>query len=502
MLKKKLIREKINLEKKSKGAITAYLLIVVSISVTLLSSLVIFVSSSQRKSLNEVYRQSALKMAESGVYYYRWYLAHELDGKNAREVIDYWNSETPIGIFQSFEKDVLNFSGEIIGHYSLEVDPPKNGSTIVILRSTGWDIKHPEIKKTVQVRFRRPSWSEYSVLANDVMRFGEGTVVYGPIHSNNGIRFDGIAHNVISSSVETYRDPDTGQWKDGVWTSQSDESQVFLAGKLFPVASIDFNGVTADFLTMQIEAENNGIYLAEDYFEKTNCVYEKRLRRWGTYCDTETIHVLGYHLTLRTDDKVEIRRVTEYGDQGSWGYRDEAPYDIREEDEPTISDFPENGLIFSNKPIWVDGQIDTARITIVSANLNEAIDTDIYINNDILYTNKDGNDIIGLIAENNISVGLYSEDNLEIDAALLAQKGRVGRMNYYNTDYKMRDTITIFGSMATNQRYGFAYVNTRTGLRVSGYDKRYLYFDNSLLYFPPPYFPTGNVYKLDLWEEL
>lgn len=502
MLNKKLIRKKINLGEKSIGAITAYLLIVISVSATLLSGLVIFVSSSQRRSLNEVYRQSALKMAESGVYYYRWYLAHKLDGKNAGEIIDFWNSEEPIGISENFEKDVLSFSGETIGHYSLEVEPPEDGSTIVILRSTGWDIKHPEIRKTIQVRFRRPSWSEYSVLANDVMRFGKGTVVYGPIHSNNGIRFDGIAHNVISSSVETYRDPDTGQWEDGVWTSQPDENQVFLAGKSFPVASIDFNGVTADFVTMQAEAENHGINLKEDYFEKTICSTVFKWGRWVTNCSTKTIEVLGYHLTLRTDDKVEIRRVTDYGDQGSLGHRDEAPYNIKEEDEPKILNFPENGLIFSNKPIWVDGQIDTARITIVSANLDEAIDTDIYINNDILYTNKNGNDIIGLIAENNISVGLYSEDNLEINAALLAQKGRVGRINYQNTGYKMRDTITVFGSMATNQRYGFAYVDTRTGLRVSGYDKRYLYFDNSLLYFPPPYFPTGNVYKLDLWEEL
>lgn len=486
----------------SSGAITAYLLVVVGVTATLLTGLIVFVSSSQRRSLNEVSRQQALGMAESGVYYYRWYLAHTLDGKSTQEILDFWKSAEPIGVAETFEKDVLDFSGQPIGHYSLAVEPPEDGSTIVILRSTGWDLKHPEIKKTIQVRFRRPAWSEFSVLANDVMRFGEGTVVYGPIHSNNGIRFDGVANNVVSSSVATYRDPDTGLWKDGVWTSLPNESAVFLAGKLFPVAAVDFNGVTVNLATMRAEAQNRGIYLAEDVFEKQVCVYEKRRGRWGTYCDTVSYDVLGYHLTLRTDDKVEVRRVKEYGDEGPWGHREEAPLNIISEDDLMVLDFPDNGLIFSNKSVWVDGQINTARITIASANLDEAIDTDIYINNDILYTNKDGRDIIGLIAENDISVGLYSENNLEIDAALLAQKGRVGRLNYQTTGYKMRDTITLFGSMATNERYGFAYVDTRTGLRVSGYASRYLYFDNNLIYFPPPYFPTGNVYSLDLWEEL
>jgi hypothetical protein len=29
-----------------------------------------------------------------------------------------------------------------------------------------------------------------------------------------------------------------------------------------------------------------------------------------------------------------------------------------------------------------------------------------------------------------------------------------------------------------------------------------LNFDNNLLYYPPPYFPTGTEYSIDLWDEL
>jgi hypothetical protein len=132
-------------------------------------------------------------------------------------------------------------------------------------------------------------------------------------------------------------------------------------------------------------------------------------------------------------------------------------------------------------------------MTIASADLTGPQETDIYINNDILYTNYDGSDIIGLIAEDDILVGYYSEEDLQIDGALLAQKGKVGR-DYYSWNYK--DEITVRGSIATNKRYGFAYTDG------TGYNIRNLYFDNNLVYFPPPYFPTGTVYSLDLWEDI
>ena len=116
-----------------------------------------------------------------------------------------------------------------------------------------------------------------------------------------------------------------------------------------------------------------------------------------------------------------------------------------------------------------------------------------------MYSNKDGRDVIGLVAEKDVSEGLFSANDLEIDAALLAQKGRVGRDYYTESQsaaFYKRDRITVYGSIATNERYGFAWTDG------TGYQIRNLYFDNNLLYYPPPYFPTGAVYELDLWEDL
>jgi len=495
------MKNKIKQKKETRGAISLYILMVASISVTILTSLAIFVANNQKNSSNEVSRQKALQFAEEGVYYYRWYLAHSLDGKNQSQIRDFWDNTSPVGTVAPYNQVVVNFDGEEVGEFEITVTPPDTDSTIVLVESTGWTYRHPHIKKKIKVRFRKPSWSEFSVLANEAMRFGEGTNVYGPIHSNGGIRFDGQANNVVTSSETTYVDPDDNLTRPGVWTSQSDETEVFLAGSEFPVPVIDFNSVTTDLDLIRTEAQSEGLYFDDDTVDGGEVCYDVWIGWpppfWGVVCESADSDVLGYHLTLRVDDKVEVRRVTDYHGAGNGETK---TYLILDETDPEILSFPANGLIFADKHLWVDGQIDTARLTIASADLENAVDTDIYINNDILYTNYDGDDIIGLIAENNILVGLFSENDLEIDGALLAQKGRVGREYYSWTyswgDWVYRNEITLRGSMATNQRYGFAYTDG------TGYNIRNLYFDNNLIYQPPPYFPTGTVYQLDLWEDI
>ncbi len=479
-----------------KGVISAYLLIAISVAVTIITGLVVFVTTNHRQSTNEVSNQQALQIAESGIYYYRWYLAHSLDGRDVLQIKDFWENGSPLGVGTPYENDVTDFSGNVKGRYRVEAIPPEPDSTIVIVSSTGWTYKDPQITKSVRVRFRRPSWSEYSVLANDIVRFGEGTSVYGPVHSNNGIRFDGIANNTVSSAVVDYYDPDTHSTKPGIWTSLSNEEEVFLAGKEFPVAALDFNGVTTDLSLMRSEAQADGIYFEGDTYSEEVCEWRKVHGKMVYSCETETIIVEGYHVTLRTDDKIEIRMITDY--QGD-GPHEPKTYKIQKETDPVLYDIPSNGLAFFGSHVWVEGQIDSARLTIIAASLNSSNDENIYINDSILYTNKNGQDIIGLVAEGDISIGLYSANNLEIDAALLAKNGRVGRDYFtesHSNAFTKRDRIVVYGSIATNERYGFAWTDG------TGYQIRDIYFDNNLLYYPPPYFPTGTVYELDLWEDL
>ena len=189
------------------------------------------------------------------------------------------------------------------------------------------------------------------------------------------------------------------------------------------------------------------------------------------------------------------------------GQQDWGTWTIQNETLLANYSFPSNGLIFVEDDLWIDGQIDSAILTIAAARFPENPSNwrHITINNDLLYTNYDGNDIIGLIAQGNINVGWDSEDDLRIDGALIAKNDRVGRYYYRPPSgnqnrcapHHIKQKITLYGMIASNQRYGFAYSNG------TGYQERIIIYDANLLFMPPPNFPlTGNFYTPVLWNEV
>lgn len=325
------------------------------------------------------------------------------------------------------------------------------------------------------------------------MRFGAGTEVFGPVHSNQGLRFDGIAHNLVTSGVATYDDPDhSGVNEYGVHTHDfptdplpptavPSRTDVFEIGRTFPVPSIDFAGMTSDLSQLKSNAQSSGFY------------------RPGSGS-------LGYHVVLKTNDTFDLYRVTSMTNapggctntagQSGWG-----TWSVQNQVLLGNYAFPSNGILFFEDHVFVNGQINSARLNIVAAVLpdNAATRKNIIINNDILYTKYDGTDTIGLIAQGNVLVGMVSENDLHIDAALIAQNGLVGRL-YYESDcspYDDRTTLTLWGMIATNLRYGFAYTDN------TGYVTRNINYDGNLLYSPPPGFPlTGDQYVTILWEEV
>jgi hypothetical protein len=145
-------------------------------------------------------------------------------------------------------------------------------------------------------------------------------------------------------------------------------------------------------------------------------------------------------------------------------------------------------------------------VTIASGRFpdNASTRTSITVNNDLKYTNYDGQDVIALIAQQDITVGLVSDTDLRIDGALIAQNGRVGRFYYRAptgtsncSPYHSRSTITLFGMIASNQRYGFAYTDG------TGYQVRNINYDANLLYGPPPSFPlTSSQYTTISWKRI
>ncbi len=430
-------------------------------------------------------REQAFQIAESGVDYYRWHLSHAPS--------DYQDGT---GVAGPYVHAFNNKDGTRIGQFSLQITPPPVGSTLVTIQSTGIVDAYPSLDRTVVSQLAIPSFAKYAVVANDTMRFGAGTEIFGPIHSNGGVRFDGIAHNLVTSSVASYNDPDfddcNGNNSFGVHTclSPADPSPpaavpskptVFETGREFPVASVDFTGITADLSALKTKAQ------AADGFYRVAS---------GSN---------GYEVVLKTNDTFDLYRVsglvaapgscTDSQGQTGWG-----TWSVNTRVLLGTYNFPANGIIFLEDHVWVRGQINTARLTIAAGRFpdNPGTRRDIAVNSDLLYTNYDGQDVLGLIAQRNITVGLVSDTDLRIDAALIAQNGRAGRYYYGSScgSNYIRSVITLYGMIGTSQRYGFAYTNG------TGYLTRNINYDGNLLYAPPPDFPlTSDQYQTVSWEE-
>ncbi len=469
------------LKKNNQGTILVVSLATIVVFLTLAGGLITLGIQEQKLYKRNTSEAQAIHIAEAGVNYYRWHLAH-----NEGDFFDGTGSD-PDGTPPNgpYEHNYISPDGTLEGVFSLEITEPETGSTITTIKSTGWTNDFPNIKRSVEVRYGIPSFATFSVVVNSNVRFGIGTEIYGPLHSNGGIRFDGIAHNLVSSSVSCYDDPDTGYSdpceRPGVWTSEADPNAVFLSGTSYPVPAVDFTGITADLAQMKADAQSDGFYLPFD-----SRGYRIHFNVNGTF------------------DVYEVDKLMPNGwiYEGSEGWKNTS-YDIDEETLLSAGNvIPNNGLIFVEADAWVDGIVN-GRVTVASGRFpeNPSNYTNITIVNDIVYESSDGSDVLGLIAQRNVQIGYYCEDNLEIEAAILAQNGRFHRPFYYyyepTRSYNLRDTITITGSLAMSERYGLHWC-----CPDSGFWTRNINYNSSLVFSPPPSFPTTGEYAFISWEEI
>lgn len=508
-----------------------YALVIMTVVSILLSSIIGFVVSHLKFSSNRVAKEEAFQIAETGIYSYRWYLAHATDGMNAQQLKAFWEAEPT-----SIEADYTDpGTGTVVGHYSIAISVPDPSSTIATVTSTGTVTSDANVSRTVRARFRRPSWSEYTVLADEFIRFGTGTEVWGRIHSNGGVRFDGLAHNSITSLIPNVDDPDhAGNNEFGVHTHASathppnppnsnindtfraaeappnavpNRVDIFEGGRQFPVPEVSFTGVQSDLAHMKNVACNDtgsGCTVVNDcwsggcYFDNSNEGRRLVLKTNGTFdvyrvnsVDATTNSILNF-IGRRSNNGASCTTTV------NWSNAPNSQCQNRNlgggntcQCNPQNENIPDDGVIYVEDNMWLEGQIDSGvtRLTLVAG-----VGTMYLGNNDLTYTSYDGTNILGIIGQQDVEIIRYSQDNLQIDGALIAQAGRVGREHYGWGDH--RATITINGAIATKQRYGFAYTDG------TGYTDRNLNFDNNLLYYPPPYFPTGTEYSIDLWEEL
>lgn len=451
------------------GSILITFIIFGGIFVLMLGAIVSLILSQHSVVARSVSAEQALQIAEGGINYYRWVLAHDPEN------------------YKGADMDFYTAGGSNLGHFTLTVEPPSNGSSIVTLTSAGWTNDYPNLKRTVSVRYGKPSYAQFAFLTNSNVWFGDTEEVHGRLHSNGGIRMDGIVDSLATSIKETYIcGPEHGcnnEEKPGIWGTGQDP----LLWK-FPVAdAIDFDAITLDLEEMEDAATEDGVVL-------------------------ENSGNKGFHIVFNSDGTFSVYRVTKL-QSSVWGYNGTSwTYESNDiSKESAVSqyqneDLPDNGIIFVNDQTWVSGQVN-GRVTVAAANLPEGTGTtyDIIIHDDITYyPDRESGSVLGLIAQEDILVPLYSPDNLVIDAALMAQNGHVFRYYYY-PPYYPNDTkksyIETYGTIITNTVWTWSWVNSKNQI-VSGYITTSTNYDPNLYYAPPPYFPTEDDYTFISWEEI
>lgn len=403
--------------------------------------------------------EQALQVAEAGINYYRWHLAHNQT--------DYQDGTGQSGPYLHTYEDA---AGNTMGYFSLGITPPASGSTVVIISSTGWVANQPNSKRTIKARVGFLSLTDYAFLTNTDVWIGDTEVTHGKFHANGGIRFDGVGDAPITSAMATYTckifHGCGNQTKPGIWGDGGPSTYW-----KFPMPRQDFTAVTAKLLEIKSGAQSGGLYFSSSGKE-------------------------GWRLQFTVDGKITAYKVNttdcykakDVGDNNFFW----PCIDIKTLGSGTQYVMPTNGFVYVDDTVWVDGVVK-GRVTVGTKTGKSII-----INGNLTYAVKDSANVLGLVAEQNILIPHNSPDVLEVDGAILAQNGAAKRY-YYPGDTKT--SLTIFGSVISSGLWTWSWASGG-GAIVSGYENTVATYDSNLTYNPPGGFPVGSQYNLLSWEEI
>ncbi|PIT86540.1 MAG: hypothetical protein COU33_02560, partial [Candidatus Magasanikbacteria bacterium CG10_big_fil_rev_8_21_14_0_10_43_6] len=434
-----------------KGSSLIYILVFGSVATMIIISGVATYALFEHQASNRKHaRDMSFHIAEAGIDYYRWHLAH-----NPTDFQDGTGQPGP------YVHEYVDKNGTNIGFFSLEIDPPLAGSTVATIRSTGWVNWQPQTTRTIQVRAGFPALTDYTFLTNANMNFSFTTEVHGQVHSNGGIRFDGTSDSWVKSARDRYQYEN--QQHDGVWGGGGPR-----AFWNFPVPAIDFNAITADLGAIRDSADDGGIHLNSSGDE-------------------------GWHVVFNGNN-FDLFRVTDvdcYPGSGRWRFNrwngwfwdgTTYCYDVGAEVFVANHQIPENGAVFIEDNTWVEGQVD-GRVTVgVGRFPVQAPYETIYIQGNLTYAERSSDDVTGLLAQGDIIVPHDVPDTMTIDAALLSQFGVISRP-YYDSDLKT--LANVFGSQISYAGGGWKWTNG-WGNVISGFVNTNHTYDANLSYYPPP----------------
>lgn len=460
-MQQRLLPPSLNSAPATTGGLLIMTLVFVMMFLVIFTSLAGLVNRTYHESVLQAQDETAFQVAEAGLDYGRWRLAHAPE--------DYSAKTTTI-------ED--QFAGDL-GTYEVTFAPPATGGTSVLITSIGTTAAQPGRTVELQARYGRPSLARYASITNSDVWYG-GTIS-GPVHSNGGIRMDGTSDSLMTSAQETYvcqaYHGCNNLTKPGVWGTG-----VIQDLWEFPVVAIDYNGLTSDLLAM-----------------KTAAVAA------GTYYGPSGAH--GYQIVFNSDNTYTISRVTARGPkiwswwQGAWKY---TSHDVGTMSFITTAPVPSNGIIFIEDTAWIRGDIRD-RISVAAGVFPDTPNSnvDIIVNGNMSYGGVlDGTRSLGVIAQRNVQIPWSGAPNdMVLQGAFIAQKGSFHRRYYDGSaqTHRLKDSLTRYGMIASYGVPATAWVSGNSV--VSGFRQGSSAYDPNMLYNPPPYFPTAGQYDFISWEE-
>jgi hypothetical protein len=344
--------------------------------------------------------------------------------------------------------------------YDLEIVPPTASQPLIQILSTARPVNDTDTRdwRELQVLIRPSSVSDYQMFADANISYGAGATTYGKIYA--GIDGSGVAHSVNHAGT-AYGDIYAEKNITGA-TTLMNGAQKYDSTTIRTVikSPINFNSFLASLVDIRNAAGAGGIVE-----------------------DVPTVDA--WKMTFQSNGQVFVQSCTKsagkpIGDaQPTCG-------------ASTPLNIPNNGAIYTGQPVIVSGVVN-GRVTIGSA-------SDIYIGGNLSYA-LDGDDVLGLVASHSVIVAQWVPTVLNWRAATIAQSGTWRSYGFdpqtggaepdYVGNFRLT-SATFTGSTAT---YG--------GGSMGLFNSRVYQYDSTLVYLPPPWFPTiQDAYTVVLSREV
>lgn len=461
-----------------KGFLMVYVLIFSSVFMVILTSFVTFIITQSRLIEQRMQFEQSGQIAEAGLDYYRWYLAHYPNSTSTAITGVYSDPELgPIGEYQ-LTLASTTFCGTIMSRQ---------------VTSRGYTYENPAVTRSLSARYSRPNVAEYSFIINSNVWAGDDRIINGPYHSNGGVRMDGTNNSSVTSGQTTWSctpgfgcNPTTTH--NGVFTTTANANAGLFD---FPSAPVSFGGITVDLSEMETKARSNGIFLNQT--------------TGGNY---------GYQIRFNSNNTLTVNRVT--NTQSYWGYTTENGWQTERHVITATSSvgtytIPAScPLIVVQDKVWLQGTVP-GKVTLAASHATSTSNNpSIILANNITYTSATTSGLLA-IAEQDVLIGVNVPTNLVLNGIFIAQNGRYGRNHYrdYGTyellptslqPFIVRTSETHNGTIVSNGRVGTQW--TSGGVTVSGFQNRYTSYDRNLVESPPPFIPeTSDVYEYSDWRD-